>query len=119
MVRVRESVSHGSPLGKQAVLLPYQDMTPRYNINFEWYRINKIISFTAEPKNAPVIPYSEIFHSQRSRRPLIIMREALGVEQFNNGRDRSDGHHDQMGQTIPVNANEKLRKKNRSTERFL
>jgi hypothetical protein len=39
------------------------------------------------------------------------MREALGVEQFNNGRDRSDGHHDQMGQTIPVNANEKLRKK--------
>jgi hypothetical protein len=50
MVRVRESVSHGSPLGKQVVLLPYQDMTPRYNINFEWYRINEIMSFTAEPK---------------------------------------------------------------------
>jgi hypothetical protein len=39
------------------------------------------------------------------------MREALGIEQFNNGRDRSNGHHDQMGQTIPVNANEKLAEK--------
>jgi hypothetical protein len=40
-------------------------MTPRYNM--EWRRISEIISplFTAEPKkkNAPVIPYSEMFHS--------------------------------------------------------
>ena len=33
------------------------------------------------------------------------MREALGIEQFDNGRDRSNGHHDQMRQTISVNAN--------------
>ena len=39
------------------------------------------------------------------------MREALGIEQFDNGRDRSNRHHDQMGQTIPVNANEKLTEK--------
>src|SRR6267154_4662990 len=45
------------------------------------------------------------------------MCETLGVEQFDNGRDRSNRHHDQMGQTIPVNANEKLAEKRRINEK--
>ena len=39
------------------------------------------------------------------------MHEALGIEQFDNGRDRSNGHHYQMGQAIPVNTDEKLAEK--------
>jgi hypothetical protein len=39
-------------------------MTPRYNL--EWRRISEIISSLygrTEKKSAPVIPYSEMFHS--------------------------------------------------------
>lgn len=36
------------------------------------------------------------------------MRETLGNEQLNDGRDRSYGHHDQMGQPVPVNTDEEL-----------
>jgi hypothetical protein len=36
------------------------------------------------------------------------MRVALGIENLNDGRDWTYGHHDQMGQTIPMNTDEKL-----------
>jgi hypothetical protein len=44
------------------------------------------------------------------------MGEGLGIEQLNDSRDRRYGHHDQMGQTIPMNTDEKLLKMKQSTK---
>jgi len=49
-----------------------------------------------------------MFHPQRPRCPFIVMRVALRIEYFDDGRDGSHGHHDQVGQTIPVNSDEEL-----------
>jgi hypothetical protein len=45
------------------------------------------------------------------------MRVAFGVEQLDHCRDRRYGHHDQMGQTIPMDPNEELAKRSATNER--
>ena len=52
------------------------------------------ITPSLQTRNARVIPYSEMLHTKGSRRPLIIVRETLGIEKFNDCRNRGYGHHD-------------------------
>ena len=61
-----------------------------------------------ESRDVRVVPYSKMLHPQSPCCPFIIMRVALGIENLNDCRDWTYGHHDQMGQTIPMNTDEKL-----------
>jgi hypothetical protein len=65
-------------------------------------------SSPTQNRDVRVIPYSKMLHPQGPCRPFVIVRIPLGIEQLNDGRDRSYGHHDQMGQTIPMDPDEKL-----------
>lgn len=70
------------------------------------------ITATLQTRNARVIPYSEMLHTQGSRSPLVIVRVTLGIEKFNDCRNRGYGHHDQMRESIPMDADEELAVKN-------
>lgn len=46
--------------------------------------------------NARVVPDREVPHAQRHRRPVVIVREALRVEDLDNSGDGGHRHHDEM-----------------------
>lgn len=59
-------------------------------------------------KDVRVVPNCEMFHAERAGGPLIVVREARGVEQLDDHRDGRDRHHDEVRQTISVHAHQEL-----------
>ena len=43
-----------------------------------------------------IVPNREVPHAHRSRRPVVIVREAPGVEDLDYSGDRGHWHHDKM-----------------------
>ena len=80
----------------------------------EWSVLQPIILCHMQTRNARVIPYGKMLHAQSSRRPFVIVRIALGIEKFKDCRNWGYGHHDQMGETISMDTDEKLAVKKRS-----
>ena len=62
-------------------------MTPRTTSQATW----------AERAQYPrIVPDGKMTHAQRVRRPVVVVREALRVEDLNHRRHGRYGHHDEM-----------------------
>lgn len=49
-------------------------------------------------------------HAERTRRPVIVVCEAAGEEQFNDSRRAIGFHKDEMGEAVAVHAEHNLKK---------
>jgi len=58
--------------------------------------------------NARIVPYGIVLHTKGARGPLVIVGEAFGVKQLDDGRVTRWLHPNEMGQPVSVYAQHEL-----------